>query len=48
MEKILKNYSLLNQLYISRETCLDFEQFITMIVEKNKEINIISKESAKN
>ena len=48
MEKILKNYSPLNQLYISRETCLDFEQFITMIVEKNKEINIISKESAKN
>jgi 16S rRNA (guanine527-N7)-methyltransferase len=48
MEEILKNYSLLNQLYVSRETCLDFEQFISMIVEKNKEINIISKESAKN
>ena len=47
MDEILKNYSLLNQLYVSRETCLDFEQFISMIIEKNKKINIISKESSK-
>ena len=48
MNKILKGYSLLNQLNVSRETCLDFEQFISMILEKNKQINIISKETAKN
>ena len=48
MEQILKKYSLLNQLNVSRETCEDFEEFISMIEQKNKEINIISKESSKN
>jgi len=48
MNEILMKYSLLNQLNVSRETCLDFEQFISMILEKNKQINIISKETAKN
>ena len=48
MEDILKKYSLLNQLNVSRETFLDFELFISMILEKNKEINLISKETAKN
>ena len=48
MDEILKKYSLLNQSYVSRETCLDFEKFIAMIIEKNKEINIISKENRKN
>ena len=48
MEEILEKYSLLNQLNVSRETYLDFEKFISMIIEKNKEINIISKETAKN
>ena len=47
-EKILKNYSLLDQLNVSRETYLDFERFISMVIEKNQEINIISKESARN
>ncbi len=47
-EKILKNYSLLDQLNVSRETYLDFESFVSMVVEKNQEINIISKESARN
>ena len=47
-EKIFKNYSLLDQLNVSRETYLDFERFISMVVEKNQEINIISKESARN
>ena len=32
---------------MSRETYLDFELFISMVIEKNKEINIISKETAK-
>jgi len=48
MEEFLQKYSLLNHLNVSRETCLDFEKFISMIVEKNKDINIISKETAKN
>ena len=47
-EEIYKKYSLLEQLNVSRETCLDFEKFISMIIKKNQEINIISKETAKN
>jgi 16S rRNA (guanine527-N7)-methyltransferase len=47
MEEILKKYSLLDYLNVSRETCLDFESFISMIIEKNNEINIISKKTAK-
>tara|TARA_B110000881_G_C18452879_1_gene452007 strand:+ start:38 stop:691 length:654 start_codon:yes stop_codon:yes gene_type:complete len=47
-EEILNTYSRLNSLNVSRETHIDFEIFISMIIEKNKEINIISKESAKN
>ena len=48
MNQILQKYSLLKQLNVSRETCLDFEEYISMIIEKNKEINIISKENAEN
>tara|TARA_B100001175_G_C19290262_1_gene533191 strand:- start:129 stop:779 length:651 start_codon:yes stop_codon:yes gene_type:complete len=47
-EEIIKKYSLLKSLNISRETYLDFEKFIAMVLEKNKEINVISKESSKN
>ena len=46
MDEILKKYSIINQINVSRETCLDFERFIAMLIEKNKEINIISKETA--
>ena len=45
--KILKKYSLLSQYNVSRETLFDFERYLTMIVEKNKEINIISKKTGK-
>jgi 16S rRNA (guanine527-N7)-methyltransferase len=48
MEEILKKYSLLNHLNVSRETCEDFETFISMIIEKNSKINIISKKMSKN
>jgi 16S rRNA (guanine527-N7)-methyltransferase len=48
MDEILKKYSLLNNLNVSRETCLDFESFISMLIEKNSEINLISKKTAKN
>jgi 16S rRNA (guanine527-N7)-methyltransferase len=47
-EEILNKYSRLNNLNVSRETYLDFESFISMIIEKNKEINIISEETSKN
>jgi 16S rRNA (guanine527-N7)-methyltransferase len=40
--EILNSYSKLNHLNVSRETFLDFENYITMILEKNKKINIIS------
>ena len=47
-QEILNSYSRLNSLNVSRETYFDFELFISMIIEKNKEINIISQETAKN
>jgi 16S rRNA (guanine527-N7)-methyltransferase len=46
-QEILNSYSKLNSLNVSRETYLDFELFISMIIEKNKEINIISQETGK-
>jgi 16S rRNA (guanine527-N7)-methyltransferase len=45
-QEILNFYSKLNHLNVSRETFLDFENYITMILEKNKKINIISKNTA--
>ena len=36
MEEILNKYSQLNHLNVSRETCLDFEKLISMIIEKNR------------
>jgi 16S rRNA (guanine527-N7)-methyltransferase len=48
MEQIIQKYSLLREKNVSRETCLDFETYISMIKEKNQQINIISKESSKN
>jgi|TARA_B110000238_G_scaffold165968_1_gene181469 16S rRNA (guanine527-N7)-methyltransferase len=46
MDEILQKYSLLKKLNVSRETCLEFDKFISMIVDKNKEINIISMKTA--
>ena len=48
MEEILKKYPLLKGLNVSRETFIDFEKFISMLQKRNEEINIISKETAKN
>jgi 16S rRNA (guanine527-N7)-methyltransferase len=45
-QKILNFYSKLNQLNVSRETFLDFEKYASMIIEKNKKINLISKKSS--
>jgi 16S rRNA (guanine527-N7)-methyltransferase len=48
MEEILKKYPLLKDQNVSRETFIDFESFIAILQKKNEEINIISKETAKN
>ena len=47
-QEIIDSYNRLNSLNVSRETFLDFEIFLSMILEKNKKINIISQENAKN
>ena len=48
MEEFLKKYPLLKNQNVSRETFLEFESFIVMLQKRNEEINIISKETAKN
>ena len=48
MEEIFKKYPLLKNKNVSRETLIDFEVFMSMLKQKNEEINIISKENAKN
>ena len=47
MDDYLQKYSLLKDQNVSRETLLEFEVFISMLKQKNEEINIISKETAK-
>ena len=47
-EDFIKNYSLLDRYNVSRETCLDFEKFISMIKSENEKINIIAKKYSKN
>jgi 16S rRNA (guanine527-N7)-methyltransferase len=46
-QEIINSYSKLTGLNVSRETYLDFENYISMILEKNKKINLISQKSAK-
>ena len=41
-KEILNSYSGISHLNVSRETFVDFENYISMILEKNKKINIIS------
>src|SRR6056300_413443 len=45
-QDILNSYSKLNHLNVSRETFSDFENYISMIIEINKKINIIGKNTA--
>ena len=42
--QILDSYSKISKFDVSRETCNELENLISMIQEKNKEINIISRE----
>ena len=46
-QEIIKSYNKLNDLNVSRETFLDFELFISLILKKNYEINIISQATTK-
>ena len=48
MEEIFKKYPLLKDQNVPRETFIDFEKFVSMLQQRNEEINIISKETAKN
>jgi 16S rRNA (guanine527-N7)-methyltransferase len=48
MEEFLKKYPLLKDKNVPRETFMEFESFIAMLQKINEEINIISKETAKN
>ncbi len=45
-QEIINSYSRLNDLNVSRETYLDFENYISLILEKNKKINIIGQNTA--
>jgi len=45
-QEIYKKYSILDKLNVSRETYSDFENFASMILKKNKEINLISKKTS--
>jgi len=47
MEEFINKYSLLKNQNVPRGTFLEFESFIAMLKKKNEEINIISKETAK-
>ena len=48
MEEIFKKYPLLKDQNVPRGTFIDFEIFVSMLQKRNEEINIISKETAKN
>ena len=45
MDANYKKYSILDKFNVSRETCIDFERFISLILDKNQKINIIGKKT---
>ena len=47
-QEIINSYSKIKNLNVSRETFIDFEEFISLLVKKNKEINLISKKKGEN
>jgi len=47
-QEIINLYSKIKGLNVSRETFIDFEEFISLVNEKNKEINLISKKRGQN
>ena len=48
MDEFLKKYPLLKNQNVPRETLIEFEIFLSMLQQRNEEINIISKETARN
>ena len=48
MDQNLKIYSILEKNSVSRETCIEFEHFISLIIENNKTINLISRGDEQN
>ena len=48
MDEILEKYPQLRNQDVPRETFIEFESFIAMLKKSNEEINIISRETAKN
>ena len=48
MEEVFNKYPLLKDQNVPRETLTKFEMFVSMLQQRNEEINIISKETAKN
>ena len=47
-QEIINSYSKIKSLNVSRETFIDFEEFISLVYKKNKEINLISKKTSEN
>jgi 16S rRNA (guanine527-N7)-methyltransferase len=47
-QEIINSYYKIRELNVSRETFLDFEKFISLVNEKNKEINLISRKIDEN
>ena len=47
-QEIINSYSKIKNLNVSRETFIDFEEFISLLNKKNKEINLISKKTTEN
>jgi 16S rRNA (guanine527-N7)-methyltransferase len=47
-QEIINLYSKIIGLNVSRETFLDFEEFISLVIKKNSEINLISKKTREN
>jgi len=45
MDENFEKYSILDKFNVSRETCIDFEKFISLILEKNQKINLIGKKT---
>ncbi len=42
MDDFIRKYPILDSLNVSRETCLDFDRFLSMIGKKSEKINLIS------
>src|SRR6056300_1531856 len=47
-QEIINLYSKIKSPNVSRETFLEFEEFISLVNKKNKEINLISKKTSEN